>query len=70
MPTYKLLNGIPGQSYAIELAERMGLSSEIIQKQEITTVMKHKEWKIFLKITIEKILVNEEYIKQQDLTQN
>lgn len=32
LPTYKLLNGIPGQSYAIELAERMGLSSEIIQK--------------------------------------
>lgn len=31
-PTYKLLNGIPGQSYAIELAERMGIPLQIIQK--------------------------------------
>lgn len=31
-PTYKLLGGIPGQSYALELAERLGLASDIVEK--------------------------------------
>ena len=31
-PTYKLLNGIPGQSYALELCERMGINNHIISE--------------------------------------
>lgn len=31
-PTYKLLNGIPGQSYALELAQRMKLDPKLIEK--------------------------------------
>lgn len=31
-PTYRLLNGIPGQSYALELAERLGFAEDVLQK--------------------------------------
>ena len=31
-PTYKLLNGIPGQSFALELCERMGIERHIISE--------------------------------------
>lgn len=31
-PTYQLLSGIPGQSYAFELAERLGFAKELLDK--------------------------------------
>ena len=30
MPTYKIIPGLPGESHAIEIAKRMGVSKEVI----------------------------------------
>jgi DNA mismatch repair protein MutS2 len=34
-PTYRFRNGIPGSSYAFELAERMGISSDILKRARL-----------------------------------
>jgi len=37
-PTYRFLPGIPGSSYAIEMAERMDLGADIIERSKALKV--------------------------------
>ncbi|APJ03452.1 endonuclease MutS2 [Silvanigrella aquatica] len=70
LPTYKLLNGIPGQSYAIELAERMGLNNNIIQKARTYYGSESERMENLLKeLQLKRIEINEELTKQNLLTQ-
>lgn len=69
LPTYKLLNGIPGQSYAIELAERMGLNNEIIQQARSYYGNESQRMENILKdLQLKKIQASEELTKQTLLT--
>ena len=69
LPTYKLLNGIPGQSYAIELAERMGLNNEIIQKARGYYGNESQRMENILKdLQLKRIEVTEELKQQSNLT--
>lgn len=69
LPTYKLLNGIPGQSYAIELAERMGLNHEIIQKARSYYGNESQRMENILKdLQLKRIEVKEELYQQNLLT--
>ena len=69
LPTYKLLNGIPGQSYAIELAERMGLNNEIIQKARSYYGNESQRMENTLKdLQLKRIEVTEELQQQNLLT--
>lgn len=69
LPTYKLLNGLPGQSYAIELAERMGLPQQIILKARNYYGNEAQRMENILKeLQLKKLQVSEELNKQHDLT--
>ncbi|WGL59485.1 Smr/MutS family protein [Pigmentibacter sp. JX0631] len=69
LPTYKLLNGIPGQSYAIELAERMGLNNEIIHQARNYYGNESQRMENILKdLQLKKIQASEELTKQSLLT--
>ena len=69
LPTYKLLNGIPGQSYAIELAERMGLNHDIIQKARGYYGNESQRMENILKdLQLKRIAVKEELYQQSLLT--
>jgi DNA mismatch repair protein MutS2 len=74
-PTYKLLNGIPGQSYALELASRMKLNPSLIEKargywgseaQRMENILKDLQEK---RIDLDQILKNQTSVLNQ-LTQD
>jgi DNA mismatch repair protein MutS2 len=68
-PTYKLLNGIPGQSYAIELAIRMGLDNAIIQNARKYYGSEAQRMENILKeLQLKNIAVKKELQEQEDLT--
>lgn len=69
LPTYKLLNGIPGQSYAIELAERMGLNNEIIKNARSYYGNESQRMENILKeLQVKRIEISEELYQQNLLT--
>ncbi|RDB35916.1 MAG: hypothetical protein DCC88_07660 [Spirobacillus cienkowskii] len=68
-PTYKLLNGIPGQSYAIELAIRMGLDNAIIQNARKYYGSEAQRMENILKeLQLKNIAIKKELHEQEDLT--
>ncbi len=68
-PTYKLLNGIPGQSYALELCERMDIPSSIISEARKYYGTEALRMESILKdLQQQKISVQEELEQQKELT--
>jgi DNA mismatch repair protein MutS2 len=70
-PTYKLKRGLPGESYAFEVAERYGLSKEIVDEAK-TYLGENKDAnaeagsKRLLELTIEEEKLKEELIQQKE----
>ncbi|MES2614242.1 MAG: Smr/MutS family protein [Bdellovibrionota bacterium] len=68
-PTYKLLNGIPGQSYALELCERMGINLQIIAQARKYYGSEAERMENMLKeLQEQKINIKEELQQQQELS--
>ncbi|KAB8032183.1 endonuclease MutS2 [Fluviispira multicolorata] len=71
LPTYKVLSGIPGQSYAIELAERMGLSKDIISKARQYYGNESQRMENILRdLQLKRIQIKEELSQQAELSKN
>ncbi len=69
LPTYKVLSGIPGQSYAIELAERMGLSKQIIEKARQYYGNESQRMENILRdLQLKRIQIKEELSQQVELS--
>ena len=70
-PTYKLKRGLPGESYAFEVAERYGLSKEIVDEAK-TYLGENKDAnaeagsKRLLELTIEEEKLKEELLQQKE----
>lgn len=65
LPTYRLLNGIPGQSYALELAMRMRLDAQLIEKARGYWGSESQRMENILKDLQEKRIDLEQNLKQQ-----
>lgn len=65
IPTYKLLNGIPGQSYALELAVRMHLDPDLISKARGYWGSEAQRMENLLKELQEKRIELEDTLQQQ-----
>ncbi len=63
-PTYRLITGLPGRSYALEISERLGLNKNIIEKARSLIDKKFLDIDILLKeIMIEKRNYEEKMIE-------
>lgn len=48
-PTYRLIVGLPGQSRALTIAEKLGLPKAVLEKAQATLGQREQDWRDFLR---------------------